>query len=139
MATCLVVSGFLWAVDNTIQDLAAEGKDFDFEFLTLPAGYDINQRLIPYTSQSTHGMAALVGILNTLLVAFLGCILATFLGVTAGVLRLSNNWVVSRLMAVYVEGFRNVPLLLWIIAIMALMTEGMSRIREFRVGGDGCV
>jgi general L-amino acid transport system permease protein len=78
----------------------------------------------------------LVGILNTLLVAFLGCLLATVLGVTAGVLRLSNNWVVSRLMAVYVEGFRNVPLLLWIIAIMALMTEGMSRIREFRVGGD---
>jgi general L-amino acid transport system permease protein len=136
IATILLIVGIYWLVNNTIQNLAALGKDFDFGFLTQPAGYDINQRLIPYTSQSTHGMAALVGILNTLLVAFLGCILATFLGVTAGVLRLSNNWVVSRLMAVYVEGFRNVPLLLWIIAIMALMTEGMSRIREFRVGGD---
>jgi general L-amino acid transport system permease protein len=136
IATILLLAGIYWLVNNTIQNLAALGKDFDFGFLTQPAGYDINQRLIPYTSQSTHGMAALVGILNTLLVAFLGCILATVLGVTAGVLRLSNNWVVSRLMAVYVEGFRNVPLLLWIIAIMALMTEGMSRIREFRVGGD---
>jgi general L-amino acid transport system permease protein len=136
IATILLIVGIYWLVNNTIQNLAALGKDFDFGFLTQPAGYDINQRLIPYTSQSTHGMAALVGILNTLLVAFLGCILATFLGVTAGVLRLSNNWVVSRLMAVYVEGFRNVPLLLWIISIMALMTEGMSRIREFRVGGD---
>ena len=136
IATILLLVGIYWLVNNTIQNLAALGKDFDFGFLTQPAGYDINQRLIPYTSQSTHGMAALVGILNTLLVAFLGCLLATVLGVTAGVLRLSNNWVVSRLMAVYVEGFRNVPLLLWIIAIMALMTEGMSRIREFRVGGD---
>jgi general L-amino acid transport system permease protein len=136
IATILLLAGIYWLVNNTIQNLAALGKDFDFGFLTQPAGYDINQRLIPYTSQSTHGMAALVGILNTLLVAFLGCLLATVLGVTAGVLRLSNNWVVSRLMAVYVEGFRNVPLLLWIIAIMALMTEGMSRIREFRVGGD---
>ena len=136
IAAILLIVGTYWLVNNTIQNLAALGQDFDFGFLTQPAGYDINQRLIPYTSQSTHGMAALVGILNTLLVAFLGCILATFLGVTAGVLRLSNNWVVSRLMAVYVEGFRNVPLLLWIIAIMALMTEGMSRIREFRVGGD---
>ena len=136
IATILLIAGIYWLVNNTIQNLAALGKDFDFGFLTQPAGYDINQRLIGYTSQSSHGMAALVGILNTLLVAFLGCLLATVLGVTAGVLRLSNNWVVSRLMAVYVEGFRNVPLLLWIIAIMALITEGMSRIREFRVGGD---
>jgi general L-amino acid transport system permease protein len=136
IVTILLLAGIYWLVNNTIQNLAALGKDFDFGFLTQPAGYDINQRLVEYTSQSTHGMAAVVGILNTLLVAFLGCLLATFLGVTAGVLRLSNNWVVSRLMAVYVEGFRNVPLLLWIIAIMALMTEGMSRIREFRVGGD---
>lgn len=136
IATILLIAGIYWLVNNTIQNLAALGKDFNFGFLTQPAGYDINQRLVEYSSQSTHGRAAFVGILNTLLVAFLGCVLATILGVTAGVLRLSNNWVVSRLMAVYVEGFRNVPLLLWIIAIMALMTEGMSRIREFRVGGD---
>ena len=92
--------------------------------------------MIEYTSQSTHSRAAAVGILNTLLVAFLGCVLATVLGVIAGVLRLSKNWVVSRLMAVYVEGFRNVPLLLWIIAIFALMTESMPQPREFKVGGD---
>jgi general L-amino acid transport system permease protein len=92
--------------------------------------------LIEYTSQSSHGKAAMVGILNTVLVAFLGCLLATILGVIAGVLRLSKNWVVSQLMAVYVEGFRNVPLLLWIIAIFALMTESMPQPREFKAGGD---
>ena len=136
IAMILVLMGLYWLVNNTIQNLSALGKDFDFGFMTQPAGYDINQRLIEYTSQSSHGKAAMVGILNTVLVAFLGCLLATFLGVIAGVLRLSKNWVVSQLMAVYVEGFRNVPLLLWIIAIFALMTESMPQPREFKAGGD---
>ena len=136
IAMILVLAGLYWLVNNTIANLAALGKDFDFGFLTQSAGYDINQRLIEYDSQSTHLRAAVVGILNTLLVAFLGCVLATVIGVIAGVLRLSKNWVVSRLMAVYVEGFRNVPLLLWIIAIFALMSESMPQPREFKVGGD---
>ena len=88
------------------------------------------------TSSSTHGRAALVGILNTLLIAALGCVLATILGVLAGVLRLSKNWVVARLMTVYVEGFRNVPLLLWILVIFAVMSESMPQPREFREGGS---
>lgn len=112
-----------WIVNNTVQNLAALGKDFDFGFLGERAGYDINQTLIPYTNDSTHARAALVGILNTFLVAILGCIAATFVGVFAGILRLSPNWIVARLAAVYVEGFRNVPLLLWIIAFMAILTE----------------
>ncbi|MBO6854241.1 MAG: ABC transporter permease subunit [Marivivens sp.] len=124
-----------WLISNTIQNLQALGKDFDFGFLSQPAGYDINQRLVEYSSQSTHGRAALVGILNTILVAFMGCALATVVGVFVGVLRLSKNWIVSRLMAVYVEGFRNVPLLLWIIAIFAVMSESMPQPRAFREGG----
>ena len=136
IAMILVLFGLYWLVNNTVQNLSALGKDFDYGFLAQPAGYDINQRLIEYSSQSTHGRAAVVGILNTILVAFLGCILATVLGVIAGVLRLSKNWIVSSLMAVYVEGFRNVPLLLWILLIFALMTEGMFQPREFKVGGD---
>jgi general L-amino acid transport system permease protein len=97
------MSGLFWLANNTVQNLAALGKDFNFASWQ-PAGYDINQRLIEYDSnESTHGRAALVGILNTLLVAFLGCIVATVLGVFAGVLRLSNNWLVARLMTVYVE------------------------------------
>ncbi len=139
IAMILVVLGLYWLVNNTIQNLSALGKDFNFGFLTQPAGYDINQRLIEYTSQSSHFRAAIVGILNTLLVAFLGCILATIIGVFVGVLRLSKNWVVSRLMSVYVEGFRNVPLLLWIIAIFAIMTESMPQPRDFKVGGDAAM
>jgi general L-amino acid transport system permease protein len=132
VAMILLMLAFTWLISNTVQNLAALGKDFNFGFLGQPAGYDINQRLIPYDSQSTHGRAALVGILNTLLIAFLGCVLATVLGVFAGILRLSKNWLVARLMSVYVEAFRNVPLLLWILLIFALMTESTPSPRDFR-------
>lgn len=132
VAMILILLGLGWLINNTIQNLEALGKDFDFGFLANPAGYDINQRLIEYDSQSTHGRAAIVGILNTLLVAVLGCVTATIIGVFVGVLRLSRNWVVSRLMAVYVEAFRNVPLLLWILLVFAFMTESTPGPRDFR-------
>lgn len=132
VALILIMAGFYWLINNTVQNLSNLGKDFNFGFLKSAAGYDINQKLISYDNQMSHGRAALVGILNTLLVALLGCITATVIGVFVGVLRLSKNWVVSRLMAVYVEGFRNVPLLLWIILIGAVMTESMPQPREFR-------
>ncbi len=135
VAFILLVALVFWLVSNTVANLAALGKDIDFGFLGSRAGYDINQRLIPYTSNSTHLRAALVGILNTLLVAFMGCIAATIVGVLAGVARLSKNWLVARLMTVYVEGFRNVPLLLWIIAIFAVLTESTPSPRDFREGG----
>jgi general L-amino acid transport system permease protein len=132
VAMILLMIAFSWLISNTVQNLQALGKDFNFGFLTQPAGYDINQRLIPYDSQMTHGRAAIVGVLNTLLIAFLGCILTTILGVIAGVLRLSNNWLVAKIMSVYVEAFRNVPLLLWILLIFALMTESTPGPRDFR-------
>ena len=122
-----------WLVDNTIQNLAAKDKDINFGFLWVRAGYDIEQQLIPYTNDSTHGRAVIVGLLNTLLVAFFGCILATIIGVFVGVLRLSNNWLVSRLMTIYVEAFRNVPLLLWIIVIFVVTSETQPAPNEFKV------
>ena len=132
IAFILLMLGISWLVSNTVQNLEALGKDFNFGFLGERAGYDINQRLIPYSSDSTHARAALVGILNTVLVAVLGCALATILGVIAGVLRLSKNWLVSSLMGVYVEGFRNIPLLLWILVVFAVMTEATPAPRDFR-------
>lgn len=122
-----------WLADNTIQNLAAKDKDINFGFLWNRAGYDIEQQLIPYTNDSTHGRAAIIGLLNTLVVAFFGCIFATIIGVFVGVLRLSNNWLVSRLMTVYVEAFRNVPLLLWIILVFVVMSETRPQPRDFRV------
>ena len=121
-----------WLIDNTIKNLAALGKEFSFSFLWSTAGYDVNQRLLEYSSQSTHGRAAVMGILNTLALALVGCITATILGVLAGVARLSKNWIVARLMSVYVEGFRNVPVLLWIIIITAVVNESLPTPRSFR-------
>jgi general L-amino acid transport system permease protein len=122
-----------WLADNTIKNLAAKDKDINFGFLWNRAGYDIDQQLIPYTNDSTHARAAVVGLLNTLVVAFLGCILATTIGVFAGVLRLSKNWLVGRLMTVYVEVFRNIPLLLWIILSYTIFSETMPQPRDFKI------
>ncbi len=113
--------GFL--VRNVAVNLEIAGKNLSFGFLFEPASYDINQRLIPYTSRSPHWVAAAVGMLNTLLVALLGCIAATIIGVTAGILRLSRNWIVARIMAVYVELMRNVPVLLQILLWFGVFIE----------------
>jgi general L-amino acid transport system permease protein len=119
-------------LNNAIINLAAADKNISFSFLGNRAAYDINQKLIPYTSDSTHWRAAIVGLLNTLLVAFLGCILATVVGVIAGVLRLSKNWLTAKIMAVYVETFRNIPVLLWILAFFAVLSEMDRQPRSFR-------
>jgi general L-amino acid transport system permease protein len=132
----IALIGFLlaigWLVGNAAQNLAALGKPLNFGFLGEPSGYDINQRLIEYNSQMSHGRAAIVGLLNTLLVAFLGCIAATVIGVLVGVLRLSKNWLISKIMTIYIETFRNVPVLLWILMTMAIFIEIFPQPKDFR-------
>ena len=122
--------GYLYS--NLMANLQEQGLDISFDFLYSPAGYDINQTLIDYNSQSTNLRAAVVGVLNTLLVAFLACVTATVFGVIAGVLRLSKNWLVRKLMAFYVEIFRNIPVLIWIIIIFTIMTAVMPAPSAFR-------
>jgi general L-amino acid transport system permease protein len=121
-----------WLINNTLQNLATLGKPLGFDFLTSTASYDINQRLIAYDSQSTHIRAAFVGLINTLLVAVLGCALASVMGILIGVLRLSKNWLVASIMTVYVEAFRNVPVLLWIVFFMAILIETLPAPSAFR-------
>lgn len=131
VALILLIVAFAYLGRNLVQNLAAAGLTISFGFLGDASGYDINQTLIPYDSQSTNLRAAWVGVINTLLVAFLGCIMATLFGVTAGVLRLSNNWIVSKLMAIYVEMFRNVPVLIWIIIIFTIITAALPGARVY--------
>jgi general L-amino acid transport system permease protein len=123
MFLLLFIVGAVWLINNTVANLNQLGKEISFSFLGVRAGYDINQKLIDYSNDSTHLTAWMVGLLNTIVLAFASCITATVLGVAAGVLRLSKNWIVSKLMTIYVEMFRNVPLLLWIIVIFAVLTE----------------
>ncbi len=129
----LFLLGLWWLLDNLFSNLADRGKDLSFAFLWYRAGYDINQTLIPYTNDDTHFRAMLVGLVNTILVAVLGCIAATVIGVLVGVLRLSKNWLVSKLMTIYVEAFRNVPVLLWILVAFAVFTEITPQPRDFKV------
>ena len=128
----LFAAFFAWLLNNTIENLAIRGKEFNYGFLWQRAGYDIGQQLIPYSNDSTHFRALLVGLLNTLAVAVLGCIFATVIGVLIGVLRLSKNWLVSRLMTVYVEMFRNVPVLLWILLAYVILSEVTPSPRDFK-------
>jgi general L-amino acid transport system permease protein len=132
IALLVLIAAFAYLGNNLFKNLAAAGLNIAYDFLGNAAGYDINQTMIEYDSQSSHARAAIVGILNTLLVAFLACVTATVFGVIAGVLRLSNNWLVSKLMAFYVEIFRNIPVLIWIIIIFTIMTAVMPAPRAFR-------
>ncbi|MBM7069967.1 amino acid ABC transporter permease [Actibacterium sp. 188UL27-1] len=131
IALVLLVFAIGYLTSNLLANLRAQGLQLGFNFLSEPAGYDINQRLIDYTSQSSHARAAIVGVLNTLLVAALACLMATVFGVAAGVLRLSKNWLISKLMAFYVEIFRNIPVLIWIIIIFTIMTAVMPGPRSY--------
>lgn len=118
----LLVGAAAYFSYNAYQNLSRAGITTGFGFLSQPAGFDVSQSLIAYSSKSTYADALLVGILNTLLVSVLGIIAATILGFFLGVVRLSPNWLVSRMAAAYTEIIRNIPLLLqilfWYLAIL---------------------
>ena len=107
---------------NAVENLSRQNIATGFDFLNRTAGFGIAQTLIPYTEQSTYGRALLVGLLNTLLVSGLGIVLATILGFIIGIGRISKNWLIARICAVYVETLRNMPMLLqllfWYFAVI---------------------
>ncbi len=109
----VVFIGFI--VSNTVENLKTAGLASGYGFLADTASFDINQRIIEYSSTSTYGRAIVVGGFNTIVVAVLGILMATVIGFLAGILRLSNNFLLSRMITVYVEFVRNVPVLLQII------------------------
>jgi len=129
-ALVVICALFASMVNNAITNLEAIGKGFSFSFLNQPASYDINQRLIEYDSRSTHFRAMQVGILNTLLVAFMGIVLATVLGFILGVLRLSKNWLTNKIAHVYIEYVRNVPVLLHILLVYGIMVHSMPKPKD---------
>jgi general L-amino acid transport system permease protein len=112
----LVVGAILYVAlqlfHNTQANLEARNIASGFGFLSVEGGLPINDSLLSYSPAETYGRAFAVGILNTLFVSALSIVLATILGVIVGVARVSGNWLVAHLAAVYVEVLRNVPLLL---------------------------
>jgi general L-amino acid transport system permease protein len=109
----LVLGWLVWdIIDNTARNLQKANIAAGYGFIDRTAGFGIIQRIVNYTEASSYGRALYVGLLNTLVVAALGIVIATVLGFILGVARLSSNWLVSRTSAAIVEVLRNIPLLL---------------------------
>ena len=108
----ILVFGFFTM--NAQENMGARGLEFGFGFLKTQASFDIQFSLIDYDGSNSYARAYLVGLLNTLLVAIIGIILATFLGAVVGVARLSPNYLIRKTASFYIEFFRNIPLLLQI-------------------------
>ena len=116
---------------NLLANLAAIGKEISFDFISLPASYDITfQPFVDYDPSKSHFWAAMVGLSNTLLVAVSGIILATILGFTLGVMRLSNNFLISRISQVFIEFNRNVPVLLHILFLYGVIIHILPKPKQ---------
>ncbi len=116
----IAVIGYFW--NNTRLNMEYLGMEFGYDFLSKAASFDIQFSLIDYDGSSPYFRAYLVGLINTILVSVLGIIFATLIGLFIGVSRLSPNYLVSKLAEVYIEVFRNIPLLLqlffWYFAVL---------------------
>src|SRR5499427_1115036 len=110
VAAVAALGAFL--VHNTIVNLRRQNIASGFGFLDREAAFGIGESLIAYSPADTYARAFLVGLLNTLYVSALGIVVATVLGTVMGIARLSSNWLIRKLAQVYVEAFRNIPLLL---------------------------
>lgn len=127
-----VVFGLLgYFYNNMITALREQlGVAINYGFLRSTAGFDIGESLISYSRADTYLRAFIVGLLNTLQVAVLGIIFATLLGVVIGVMRLSTNFLVSRIASVYIDVFRNIPLLLLLIFWAQAVFFKLPRVQE---------
>ena len=126
-----------YLVHNTGENLARQNIASGFGFLDREAGFAIGEGLLAYAPSDTYRQALLVGLLNTLKVAVVGIVLATLIGLVVGIARLSSNWLVAKLAAVYVEGLRNVPVLLQLFIWYGVITVSLPHPREAMEPVDG--
>ncbi|MCG8427133.1 MAG: ABC transporter permease subunit [Chromatiales bacterium] len=125
----LVAIGY-YLFQNTLENLEQRGISTGFDFLSYEAGFGILQSLIEYNETHTYGRTFVVGLLNTLLIAGLGIVLATIVGFLMGVARLSRNWLIARVATLYIEIFRNIPLLLQIFFWYYAVLQPLPRPRQ---------
>jgi len=123
-------------LNNTLYNLQQRGISTGFDFLSNAAGFGIVQSLIDYKETDTFARTFLVGLVNTILVSSLGVFLATIIGFVMGVARLSKNWLIAKLAMVYIETFRNIPLLLQILFWYFIVLNKLPLPRQsIEVGG----
>ena len=114
LAVVLVFGFFTY---NAQVNMENRGIDFGYGFLSQESSFDVQFSLIEYDGSHSYFRAYLVGLLNTLLVSFIGIIFSTIIGIIVGVARLSPNYLIRNSASFYVEFFRNIPLLLSLIHI----------------------
>ncbi|MBI1208460.1 MAG: ABC transporter permease subunit [Azospirillum sp.] len=125
------VVGLIWFLaSNTIENLERRSIATGFHFIELTSSFAIGESLINYSAADSYGRAIVVGLLNTLKVALAGIVLATILGTLIGVARLSSNWLLAKLAAIYVEVIRNIPLLLQLFLWYSVITESLPQPRQ---------
>lgn len=116
---------FYGIVSNTLANLEARGIKSGYGFLATTAGFDILMSLIPYDATHSYGRTFIVGLLNTILVSAIGILLATMFGFIMGIAHFSRNLLIRKIAVIYVEIFRNIPLLLqiffWYFAVLATL------------------
>ncbi|QYX29971.1 amino acid ABC transporter permease [Sphaerospermopsis torques-reginae] len=135
IAVILAIAIVTILVLNVNRNLQQLGIQFGFDFLQQQASFDIGETPINYNPTDTYLRALWVGLINSLRVAILGIIFTTIVGITAGIARLSDNWLVRNISLVYVEIFRNTPLLLqllfWYFAVFLSLPNLENKISVF--------
>jgi general L-amino acid transport system permease protein len=130
VAVLLVAAAAAYLVHNTLANMRVRGIQSGFDYLWQPAGFAISESLFSFDSGESYARAFLIGLSNTLRVALVGIVLASVVGTVVGIGRLSRNFLVRSLAAVYVEVFRNVPLLLQLFTWYFVLTELLPPIDE---------
>jgi len=119
-----------YLVSNTLHNLQKQSIASGFGFLQKESSFEIGESIIPYSAARSYGRALLVGVLNTVLVSFIGIIITVFLGTVIGIARLSSNWLVSKLAAVYIEVMQDIPVLLQLFFWYAIFYEALPSPRQ---------
>ena len=127
VSSLLVLGVLYWGIGNFLEITQQRGMPLTYGFLNEAAGFPIKESFIPYESTMTFGRAVLVGLINTLMVSAWGIVFATVLGFVIGLMRLSTNWLISRIALAYIEFHRNIPLLvllfLWYFGVFTRLPQ----------------
>jgi general L-amino acid transport system permease protein len=137
MTFCMVGLLAYYLISNTLINLKRQSIATGFSFLHKESSFEIGESLIPYSAANTYGRALLVGALNTIKVAFIGVVLTIILGTIIGVARLSTNWLLSKLAAIYIEVMQDIPVLLQLFFWYAIFYETLPSPRQAISPGAG--
>ncbi len=119
-----------YLITNTLANLERQSIATGFGFLDKESSFEIGESLIPYSASDTYARALWVGVLNTLKVSFIGIIITVVLGTIIGIARLSTNWLVSKMAAVYIEVLQDIPVLLQLFFWYAIFYQTLPSPRQ---------